>query len=218
MSISIENFVKTIYLQEQHIKGDTRPSNLSKLLNISNAATTDMARSLSQKKLVNYEKYQKLSLTPEGEALALMVIRKHRLWETFLHETLKLSLLEIHEEAEKLEHSTSDFLIDKIDEFLQYPTSDPHGDPIPCSRGSITFIEDSIILSEAEIDKDYVIVRLFSSDPVFFDFCASNDIVLGASIRMEKDFEKMKMKEYKINEKTILLNKEITNIIYVKQK
>ena len=75
MSISIENFVKAIYLQEQRMGQDTRPGTLAKLLNITNAATTDMARSLAQKQLVNYTKYQKLSLTPEGRKLALNVLR-----------------------------------------------------------------------------------------------------------------------------------------------
>ncbi len=218
MSISIENFVKAIYLQEQRIGEDTRPGTLAKLLNITNAATTDMARNLAQKQLVNYTKYQKLSLTPQGRALALNVLRKHRLWEAFLSKTLNLSLHEIHEEAERLEHSTSDFLADKIDEYLNYPAADPHGDPIPCTDGKETPDSDAIVLSEAEIDKEYIIVRLFSSNPDFFDFCASNDITIGTTVRVEKSFEEMKMIEVSIGEKQLLLNEEFTNIIYVEAK
>ena len=216
MSISIENFVKTIYLQEQHKGKDTRPGTLAKLLNISNAATTDMARSLAQKELVNYEKYQKLSLTPEGKKLALNILRKHRLWETFLHKTLNLSLHEIHCEAESLEHLTSDFLADKIDSYLGFPASDPHGDPIPCSDGEIKPESDAIMLSNAELSKDYVIVRLFSSDPDFFDFCVANKLTLGATVKVEKSFDEMKMKEVTIEGSKLLLNEEFTNIIYVK--
>lgn len=216
MSISIENFVKTIYLQEQRMGEDTRPGTLAKLLNISNAATTDMARSLAQKELVNYEKYQKLSLTPEGKTLALNILRKHRLWETFLHKTLNLSLHEIHCEAESLEHLTSDFLADKIDSYLGFPASDPHGDPIPCSDGNIKPESDAIMLSNAELNKDYVIVRLFSSDPDFFDFCVANKLTLGAKVKVEKSFDEMKMKEVTIEDNKLLLNEEFTNIIYVK--
>lgn len=138
MSISVENFVKTIYLQEQRLGEDTRTGTLAKLLNITNAATTYMAKNLAQKQLVNYTKYQKLSLTSEGKSLALKVLRKHRLWETFLHQTLQLSLLEIHDEAERLEHLTSDFLADKIDCYLNFPVVDPHGDPIPSSDGTVS--------------------------------------------------------------------------------
>ena len=218
MSISIENFVKTIYLQEQRMGEDTRPGTLARLLNISNAATTDMARNLAQKKLVNYTKYQKLSLTPEGKKLALNILRKHRLWEAFLHKTLDLSLHEIHQEAERLEHLTSDFLADRIDKYLNYPASDPHGDPIPCSDGIEQPVGDAIVLSEAMMGENYSIVRLFSSNPDFFDFCASNKIGLGTTIRIEKNFDEMKMIEVSIGDKKLLLNEEITNIIYVEIK
>lgn len=218
MSISIENFVKAIYLQDQRMGEDTRPGTLAKLLNISNAATTDMARSLAQKNLVNYTKYQKLTLTPEGEKLALNILRKHRLWEAFLSQTLNLSLNEIHKEAELLEHATSDFLSDKIDEYLNYPAADPHGDPIPCSSGKEIPMTSAIVLSEAKIGKEYSIVRLFSSNPDFFDFCTSNNIAIGTTVRVEKNFEEMKMMEVSIGEKQLLLNEEFTNIIYVETK
>ena len=218
MSISIENFVKAIYLQEQRQGEDTRPGTLAKVLDISNAATTDMAQSLAQKNLVNYTKYQKLSLTPEGRELALSILRKHRLWETFLSKTLNLTLHEIHEEAERLEHATSNFLADKIDEYLNYPAADPHGDPIPCSSGKEQLNKNAIVLSEAEVGKVYNIVRLFSSNPHFFDFCAANNITIGTTVRIEKSFEEMKMIEVSIDEKQLLLNEEFTNIIYVETK
>ena len=218
MSISIENFVKTIYLQEQRVGEDTRPGTLAKLLKITNAATTDMARSLAQKNLVNYTKYQKLSLTPEGRKLALNILRKHRLWEAFLSHTLSLSLHQIHEEAERLEHLTSDFLADKIDEYLNFPASDPHGDPIPCSEGKETPKNNAIVLSEAEIDTNSNIVRLFSSNPDFFDFCASNNIAIGAEVQVKNNFDEMKMIEVSISGKKLLLNEEFTNIIYVETK
>lgn len=218
MSISIENFVKAIYLQEQRQGEDTRPGTLAKVLDISNAATTDMARSLAQKNLINYTKYQKLSLTPQGKELALSILRKHRLWEAFLSKTLNLTLHEIHEEAERLEHATSNFLADKIDEYLNYPAADPHGDPIPCSSGKEQLNKNAIVLSEAEVGKAYSIVRLFSSNPHFFDFCAANNITIGTTVRIEKSFEEMKMIEVSINEKQLLLNEEFTNIIYVETK
>lgn len=218
MSISIENFVKTIYLQEQRMGEDTRPGTLAKLLNITNAATTDMARNLAQKQLVNYTKYQKLSLTPEGERLALNILRKHRLWEAFLHKTLGLSLHEIHEEAEGLEHLTSDFLADKIDSYLNFPASDPHGDPIPDSEGTFRPESDTILLSNADTSEEYIVTRLFSSNPNFFDFCESNKIAIDSIIRIENNFDEMKMIEITIEGKKLLLNEEFTNKIYVKIK
>ena len=92
MSVAIENFVKAIYKNKINDVKNTKPGNIAKLLGISNAAATDMAKSLASKNLLNYEKYKALKLTKTGEKLALNVIRKHRLWEAFLHKTFEMSL------------------------------------------------------------------------------------------------------------------------------
>ena len=218
MSISKENFLKTIYLQEERPGGDTRPGTLARLLNISSAATTDMAQSLAQKNLVNYIKYQKLSLTSEGRKLALNVLRKHRLWEAFLHKTLDLSLREIHDEAERLEHLTSDYLADKIENYLNFPSSDPHGDPIPSREGEIYKSSDTVTLSSAHTGKGYIVVRLAGWDTEFFDFCASCLIEVGSAIFIENDFKKMKMIEITVEEKRLLLHREFTDRIYLKER
>ncbi len=133
-----------------------------------------------------------------------------------MSKTLNLSLHEIHEEAERLEHLTSDFLADNIDEYLNFPASDPHGDPIPCSDGKETPKSDAIVLSAAKMGTAYTIVRLFSSNPAFFDFCAANHIEIGTELKVENNFEEMKMIEVSIGGKRLLLNEEFTNIIYVK--
>ncbi|UZR97722.1 metal-dependent transcriptional regulator [Chondrinema litorale] len=217
MTVSIENFVKTIYNQSRLSVADTRISTLARLLNISNAAATDMARKLATKKLVNYTKYKPLTLTSTGNNLALNVIRKHRLWESFLYKTLNLSLHEIHKEAENLEHFTSDFLADKIEKYLDYPTTDPHGDPIPVLNEETVIDHSQILLSDANAGYEYEISRLFSSEKDFFDFCSSNHIAIGSTIWVEKQFNANKMTEIIINKNKILLNKDFTNIIYVKQ-
>lgn len=218
MSASTENFIKAIYLQNQREGNDVRPGTLAKMLNITNAALTDMGRNLASKNLIVYTKYKPLSLTPSGQLLAMNVLRKHRLWETFLHQTLQLSLLEIHQQAEMLEHFTSDFLAEKIDLFLGYPTTDPHGDPIPTADGQARNDDTSITLSNAEVGKEYTIVRLFSSDPDFFDFCAANHIALNSRIKLEQHFEHQKMSEISINGQHIVLNDTFTKVIYVQTK
>lgn len=101
MTVSTENFVKTIYKQSKLSNVDARLSTIAGLLNISNAAATDMARKLNIKKLVNYTKYKPLTLTDKGLNLALNILRKHRLWESFLYKTLNLSLHEIHREGSR---------------------------------------------------------------------------------------------------------------------
>ena len=215
MSVATENFVKAIYKSKINDVKDTKPGNIAKLLGISNAAATDMAKNLANKNLLNYEKYKALQLTQEGEKLALKVIRKHRLWEAFLHKTFDMSLHEIHREAELLEHETSDFLANTISAFLGNPEFDPHGDPIPNENGDITTIDNSITLSNTTEGKTYIISRLMSDDEEFFDFCALNQIKYGNTIKVIKQFKNNKMTQIQINTNTILLNEDFSKIIYV---
>ena len=218
MTVSIENFIKAIYKLSLHSEVGSRLSDLAKSLNISNAAATDMARKLSEKELVNYTKYKPLTLTEKGEKLALNVLRKHRLWEAFLHNTLDMSLMEIHREAEQLEHNTSDFLADRIEAFLGKPDFDPHGDPIPDAEGNMVDDSSHVLLSKAEAGHLYQITRLFSSEEDFFEFCISNDIKLGTTILVEKQYESQNMTAIKINQNTLLLGNDLSNKIYVEQK
>lgn len=217
MTVSTENYIKAIYKQGKLSGKDTRLSTIAGLLNISNAAATDMARKLAKKNLVNYIKYKPLSLTENGLSMALNVIRKHRLWESFLYKTLNLSLHEIHREAEQLEHQTSDFLAEKIEKYLGNPATDPHGDPIPNLKGKPEDDKAQILLSNAEAGYRYEISRLFSSEKDFFDFCSSNHIAIGSTIWVEKQYGSNKMTEVQINQNKILLNEAFSNIIYVKQ-
>ena len=189
MTVSVENFVKAIYNQSKLSTVDTRLSTLAGILSISNAAATDMARNLAAKGLANYTKYKPLTLTTLGNEIALNVIRKHRLWESFLHKTLNLSLHEIHREAEQLEHLTSDFLANEIDKYLGNPTTDPHGDPIPALNGKIETDGMLMRLSDATAGYMYQISRLFSSEKDFFDFCDSNRITIGSDVWVEKQYD-----------------------------
>jgi DtxR family Mn-dependent transcriptional regulator len=126
-------------------------------------------------------------------------------------------LHEIHKEAELLEHLTSDFLIEKISTFLGHPEFDPHGDPIPKANGSISPGNDQISLSMAEPGHKYKVMRLFSSEGEFFNFCNNNKIYPGSIIMVENQYTKNKMTEIVIDASKIILNADFTNIIYVKQ-
>ena len=217
MTVSIENFVKAIYKQSMLSNADTKLGTIAGLLNISNAAATDMARNLARKKLVNYTKYKPLTLTPSGRKLALNVLRKHRLWESFLHKTLNLSLHEIHREAEQLEHLSSDFLTDKIEQYLGRPAVDPHGDPIPAENGKMVTDDTQLLLSEAEAGNHYKISRLSGSERDFFDFCAASRIEIGSRIWVEKQYDSNRMTEIRIDNNKVLLTDVYTNVIFVSQ-
>ena len=217
MSIATENFVKAIYKNKHQEHKNTKPGTIAKLLHISNAAATDMSKKLAEKGLLKYEKYQELQLTDKGTEMALSVIRKHRLWESFLFKLFDMSLHDIHREAELLEHQTSDLLADKISAYLGHPKFDPHGDPIPNAKGEITTVDTSITLSEAEDNKTYIISRLMSNDKEFLDFCVDNGLKYGNTIKVVKQFSNSNMTEVTVENKTILLNQDFTTIIYINE-
>jgi DtxR family Mn-dependent transcriptional regulator len=110
---------------------------LATVLAVKPATANDMLKKLKEKELVEYEKYGKIRLTASGKKRGIDVIRKHRLWETFLYKKLEFSWDEVHEVAEQLEHIQSEKLVDKLDKFLDYPEFDPHGDPIPNKKGEL---------------------------------------------------------------------------------
>lgn len=216
ISISTENYIKAIYKLEREEDSGTRPGFIAKELGITNAAATDMARKLASKKLIDYKKYKGIRLTSTGKKKALSVIRKHRLWETFLHQVFDLTMHEIHREAEILEHSTSDFMAEKLNHFLGNPALDPHGDPIPDKDGIIVKNDNYVALSLAEAGKEYEICRLSGSDKEFFDFCNSNQLKVGEKLSVKRQYSKNKMTEVEINQVKLLLNTEFSNTIYVK--
>lgn len=217
ISISSENFIKAIYKFDKRNGADTKPGSIARELGITNAAATDMARKLSLKRLIEYQKYKELKLTSAGERVAINVVRKHRLWETFLHKVLGLTMHEIHREAELLEHLTSDFLAEKISQFLGNPTFDPHGDPIPDENGFIQYDEKVINLSTAEPGREYEICRLSGSDKEFFDFCHSNQLTIGAVLTVKNQYQKNKMTEIETNNFKLLLHADLGNIIFVNE-
>jgi DtxR family Mn-dependent transcriptional regulator len=135
-------------------------------MNTRPATVTDMLRKLSEKQLIHYEKYRKVQLSESGTQEALAILRKHRLWETFLHKKLNFSWDEVHEVAEQLEHIHSQKLVDKLDEFLGFPEFDPHGDPIPKSNGDIP-ASSAVLLSDTTVDTQYKIVAVKDTSTAF---------------------------------------------------
>ena len=141
-SLTVENYVKTIY--QICAASGARPAatgQLAAALGVSPGTVTSMLKTLSESSLATYTPYEGVRLTHAGSALALRVIRRHRLIELFLVKTLNLAWDEVHEEAEHMEHAVSDRLIDRIDAFLGHPDTDPHGDPIPRRDGSVASAE-----------------------------------------------------------------------------
>lgn len=137
LSLTEENYLKAIY-HLSHESGEGVSTNaIAEAMQTRAASVTDMIKRLSSKGLVAYEKYHGVVITEAGKSSALGVVRKHRLWETFLVEKLGFSWAEVHEVAEQLEHIQSPLLVEKLDVFLGHPTHDPHGHPIPDDKGKV---------------------------------------------------------------------------------
>ena len=133
-SVAVENYLKSLW---QLGPADVSTLDLANHLNVAPASATKMVKRLTEKGLVNHTPYKGASLTPEGESKALSVVRRHRLLETFLSQTLDLGSEQLHDEAERLEHALSDDLEKSIAEYLGNPTRDPHGHPIPGPNGEL---------------------------------------------------------------------------------
>ena len=183
MSIAIENFVKAIYNNNSHDARNTKPGNIAKKLGISNAAATDMAKKLAVKELLHYQKYQELQLTDKGKKMALNIVRKHRLWETFLSKKLHFNWDEVHEVAEQLEHIRSSKLIDRLDEFLGFPEFDPHGDPIPNANGDLPN-STAIILSDVPTNQKCKVVAVKDASSDFLKQLARFDLKIGTTLHI----------------------------------
>jgi DtxR family Mn-dependent transcriptional regulator len=173
---STEDYLKAICTLE-HGGGTVTTSALAQQLGLTAASVTGMIKTLSRKGLVRYERYRGVALTHAGRRMALTIVRRHRLWEMFLVKYLGFGWDEIHEEAERLEHATSEVLEAKLDRALGFPPVDPHGDPIPTVDG---VLDEGGGRTLADSTPGAVIVtRVTSADPALLKYAAA----LGIRIR-----------------------------------
>src|SRR5258706_5415072 len=137
-SITVESYLKQLYREQQNASEELVPmGKLATAMGVVPGTATSMVKALADSGLVSYEPRFGARLTKGGEQLALHVLRRHRLVELFLVKVLGLDWSEVHDEAEELEHAVSDKVLERIDAFLGHPSVDPHGDPIPTSKGKV---------------------------------------------------------------------------------
>lgn len=215
MTRSEENYLKTIYHLGNFGEQFVNTNAIAEQIETKASSVTDMIKKLSDKRLVDYKKYQGSKLTNIGKKTALSVIRKHRLWEVFLVEKLNFSWDEVHEVAEQLEHIESDKLTNQLDAFLGFPTHDPHGDPIPDRDGKFSKM-NKILLSKAEPDKVVECVGVKDSSAEFLQYLDKNGITLGTRINVVSQEPFDKSMTVKINNKQLTISKIVTENIYVK--
>jgi DtxR family Mn-dependent transcriptional regulator len=216
-SASKENYLKAIYhlQREQSI---VTTNELASALRTKPASITDMLKKLKTEKLLIYERYRGFKLNNEGKKIAVQIIRKHRLWEYFLVKKLQFGWDEVHEMAEELEHLTSKKMIDRLDTFLDFPETDPHGDPIPDSNGKFNH-QKQVSLFDFPINKTAKVSGVASQTTEMLELLHHKNIRIGTKLEIRKKFPFDNSLELKIrNQPPITVSEQVAKNVMVKDE
>ena len=216
ITLTEENYIKAIYHLGNKGKETVNTNAIAEVMSTKASSVTDMIKKLSEKNYADYKKYQGVTLTDDGKRVAVNIIRKHRLWEVFLVEKLNFSWDEVHEVAEHLEHIKSEKLIDELDALLEFPTHDPHGDPIPDKDGNFKHIE-KIILAKAEIGNTYKCVGVDDTSTKFLKYLDSNNIALGTIITVKHKEPYDNSVRIKLDKTEIVVSQNVAKNLYLKK-
>tara|TARA_B100001758_G_C18302748_1_gene553351 strand:+ start:160 stop:819 length:660 start_codon:yes stop_codon:yes gene_type:complete len=183
ITLSEENYLKAIFSISTDNNKNVLTNLIAKEIGTSAASVSDMLKKLQEKNLVTYQKYKGVSLTEKGRILAASVVRKHRLWETFLVNKLSFDWGEVHDVAEQLEHIKSEKLVDRLDAFLKYPNFDPHGEPIPMKNGEIPHT-NTIPLNKLKTGTTGKVMGVTIDEKYFLDYLTKLNISIGTEIKL----------------------------------
>lgn len=217
-SYTEENYLKAIFKIAEMADGKVSTNAIAEKLNTKASSVTDMIKKLADKKLIMYEKYQGVRLTQEGETIAVQTIRKHRLWEFFLVNTLGFKWDEVHEIAEELEHINSSQLVDKLDAFLGFPQYDPHGDPIP-SKDGLFHKHTSLPLVSFLQGETVLLTGVIDHSSAFLQYVDAIGLELGCILHIQEimSFDKS-LTVLLNNEKKIFISQQVAkNLLVVKK-
>lgn len=215
VTLSEENYLKSIYHLSKHGSVSVSTNAIAEKMETKASSATDMIKKLADKEFLNYVKYQGVNLTKKGQFIAALVIRKHRLWETFLVNNLNFSWDEVHDVAEQLEHIKSEKLIDELDAFLGFPTHDPHGDPIPDKDGNIQKL-NKIPLSEFKEKQQSTLISVKDSSDDFLRYLDKRNIKIGDSIKVLNIEPFDKSIKIEINNTELVLSEQVAENLYLK--
>lgn len=213
-STAEENYIKAIWRLQQS-DANVTTNELAAELQTKPASVTDMLKRLSEKKLLHYAPYYGVTLTPEGKKLALNIIRKHRLWEFFLVEKLQFNWDAVHDIAEELEHVSSPELIERLDAFLGFPKADPHGDPIPDSKGRMTNTSN-ISLQQLPESQPAIVTGVGDQSSSLLELLRQKNIGIGTKLEIKQRHAFDGSVEIKIrNQPVINLSEQLAKNIFV---
>lgn len=216
-NISKEDYLSEIFKNEDS-NGQIKPNVIAEKLQVSNAAVTDMLKKLKNDGHIKYEPYRSVELTEKGRELARNMVRRHRIWEIFLHQVVGLPWDKVHEEAHNLEHSGSDELINKMEVMLNFPEFDPHGDPIPSKNGIIPKHKKNVVLASLKKKQVGIVVRVNDFDSKFLSYLSQIGIKLKKELVVCEvlDFDNSML--IKIDGKKVNLSQTIASNIFVEIK
>jgi DtxR family Mn-dependent transcriptional regulator len=180
-SLTVENYLKAI-LQIQ-LKQDSKrvsPGSIAARMGVSPGSVTSMLKTLSEASLADYVPYEGVALSEAGQRLAMRVLRRHRLIELFLINTLDMTWDQVHDEAEVLEHAMSDVLVDRIDDYLGHPETDPHGAPIPAADGELRGTSSPLSLDMCDAGECVRFLQVVNQEPGFLRYLSDSGFELGA--------------------------------------
>lgn len=210
-----ENYLKAILKISWEEESDNIRSNtLANFLGVKPASANEMLKKLKSKNLIEQEKYGKIALTDEGRLFAIDIVRKHRIWETFLYEKLQFTWDEVHDVAEQLEHIQSPKLIEKLYLYLGKPTIDPHGDPIPDEQGNIQKVE-KMTLTEVPVGKSCKMVAVKDNSSPFLQYLIHLDIELQDHIKVISRAEFDGLCTIEVAHHTHIVSEKFSNNIWV---
>jgi len=214
LSLAEENYLKTIYKIQQEEKNKVSTNAISELIQTKASSVSDMLKKLAQKELIHYIKYQDITLTDKGRRQALLILRKHRLWETFLVEKLHFHWNEVHDIAEELEHIQSERLINRLEAFLNYPSIDPHGDAIPDEAGHIRVVEKQLFFHELPVGHRGIIQGVKDTSTVFLKYLTKIGISIGSEFEITDRIEYDQSVELSMHQRTLVISREAAQNLY----
>ncbi len=213
-NISKEDYLSIIYKYKDE-SGQVKANIIAEKVQVSNAAVTDMLKKLAKDKYIKYQPYKGIKLTSSGEEYARNIVRRHRIWEVFLHQIVGMPWEKVHDEAHNLEHSASDDLINRMEEMLNFPEFDPHGDPIPSKDGMVPRQKKSIPLSMLVKNEKGTVLRVNDFDNEFLKYISNIGIELGKVIHIKNVLEFDHSMLIEINKKQINISGTIAANIFV---
>lgn len=215
MSLTEENYLKVLYQLSQS-KQEITVKDIALSLDIKMPTVNSMIKKLSEKGYINYEKYRAIELNEKGRKQALSILRKHRLAESFLSKVMGLGWEEVHDIAEQMEHLQSERFFSRMDEMLDNPKFDPHGEPIPDVNGKLPLL-NAIKLSESKVGMDYKLTGVMNHDAAFLKFLDSMGLKIGSSIRVHdiQEFDKSMSVELNNSVNTIFSVTVCNNLLVV---